>query len=140
MWLRVLGSTRFCTRWTDHAAMDTAMDTAIHSALNDAWLTLHGPTAAWQPIVLNSPHPSRRFPADFGSVQDEAALRDGEGCFIDVLWRPATERGFPLLAAEFASTPSADDPDPTSLAAVSPPKSRPTALHGPADLDGRLML
>jgi len=72
--------------------------------MNDALLTHYGPATPLHPVVLDSPHSGRRFPADFGSVLDEAALRDGEDCFIDALWRPAAERGIPLLAAEFPRT------------------------------------
>ena len=72
--------------------------------MNDALLTRYGPTTPMRPIVLDSPHSGRRFPADFGSVLDEDTLRDGEDCFIDALWRPAAERGIPLLAAEFPRT------------------------------------
>lgn len=67
-------------------------------------LTLHGPATPLHPVVLDSPHSGRRFPADFGSVLGEAALRDGEDCCIDALWQPAAERGIPLLAAEFPRT------------------------------------
>ncbi len=74
------------------------------TTLNDALLTLYGPATPLHPIVLDSPHSGRRFPADFGSVLDEAALRDGEDSFIDTLWQPAAERGIPLLAAEFPRT------------------------------------
>jgi N-formylglutamate amidohydrolase len=44
------------------------------------------------------------MPADFGSARTEAELREGEDCFIDELYRPATARGVPLLAALFPRT------------------------------------
>ena len=70
-------------------------------------LRIHGPQGsalpAW-PVVLDSPHSGRQMPADFGAVLAEADLRDGEDCFIDELWMPATERGIPLLAAQFPRT------------------------------------
>ena len=72
--------------------------------MNQHLLSLHGPAQALQPVVLDSPHSGHQFPADFGSALDEAALRDGEDCFIDELWRPAAERGIPLLAAQFPRT------------------------------------
>ncbi len=56
------------------------------------------------PLVLDSPHSGYRFPADFGACADVHALRDGEDCFIDMLYLPATERGVPLLAAQFPRT------------------------------------
>lgn len=70
---------------------------------DDSFL-VHGPTPAQRPVVLDSPHSGARFPADFGAAVTEFDLRDGEDSFIDELWRPATERGIPLLAAQFART------------------------------------
>ncbi len=67
-------------------------------------LLIHGPMVALQPVVLDSPHSGHQFPADFGSILDQAALRDGEDCFIDELWLPAAQRGIPLLAAQFPRT------------------------------------
>jgi N-formylglutamate amidohydrolase len=72
--------------------------------MDDSLISLHGPARPQQPLVLDSPHSGRHFPADFGAAIDERALREGEDCFIDDLWRPATDRGVPLLAAEFART------------------------------------
>ena len=51
------------------------------------------------PLVLDSPHSGFAFPADFGSVLSEFDLREGEDCFVDQLWLPATERGIGLIAA-----------------------------------------
>ena len=67
-------------------------------------LTLHGPSDPACPLVLDSPHSGRHWPPDMQASVDEAALRDGEDCFIDTLWLPATTRGVPLLAAQFART------------------------------------
>lgn len=64
----------------------------------------HGPVEPAQPLLLDSPHSGRVFPADFGAALGEDALRDGEDCFVDELWRPATERGVWLLAARFPRT------------------------------------
>ena len=72
--------------------------------MHDTLLRLHGPALPRHPLVLDSPHSGRVFPADFGAAIDQAALRDGEDCFIDDLWLPATERGVPLLAAQFSRT------------------------------------
>lgn len=66
--------------------------------------TLHGPADVQTPLVLDSPHSGAVFPADFGAALDEAALRDGEDCFVDDLWRSATMRGVWLLAANFPRT------------------------------------
>ena len=67
-------------------------------------LTLHGPADPAHPLVLDSPHSGRFLPPDMQANVDAAALRDGEDCFIDGLWLPATTRGVPLLAAQFART------------------------------------
>ena len=60
---------------------------------------MHGPAAARVPLVLDSPHSGFAFPADFGSRLDEFDLREGEDCFVDELYLPATERGVALIAA-----------------------------------------
>ncbi len=67
-------------------------------------LRIHGPLRAAWPVVLDSPHSGRIMPADFGAALPAADLRDGEDCFIDELWMPATARGIPLLAAQFPRT------------------------------------
>lgn len=65
---------------------------------------LHGPAVPVVPLVLDSPHSGLRFPSDFDAVVGELDLRDGEDCFVDQLYLPATELGIPLLAAEFPRT------------------------------------
>jgi N-formylglutamate amidohydrolase len=65
---------------------------------------LHGPAVPAVPLVLDSPHSGFRFPADFDAVVSELDLRDGEDCFVDQLYLPATELGVPLLAAEVPRT------------------------------------
>jgi N-formylglutamate deformylase len=60
---------------------------------------LHGPAGPTTPLVLDSPHSGFAFPADFDSVLSEFDLREGEDCFVDQLWMPATERGIGLIAA-----------------------------------------
>jgi N-formylglutamate deformylase len=70
---------------------------------SDVWL-LHGPAEAALPVVLDSPHSGWRMPPDFGSVLGAAELRDGEDCFIDELYAPASASGVPLLAAQFPRT------------------------------------
>jgi N-formylglutamate deformylase len=72
-------------------------------------LIVHGPhthTGATpaSALVLDSPHSGFRMPADFGAALPEAALREGEDSFIDALYRPAADRGVPLLAAQFPRT------------------------------------
>ena len=64
----------------------------------------HGPAGASVPLVLDSPHSGRDFPADFDEAVSEFDLREGEDCFVDELYQPATELGVPLLAALFPRT------------------------------------
>jgi N-formylglutamate amidohydrolase len=56
------------------------------------------------PLVLDSPHSGLHFPADFDAIVSEFDLRDGEDCFVDELYLPATEFGIPLLAAQVSRT------------------------------------
>jgi N-formylglutamate deformylase len=60
---------------------------------------LHGPAAPLTPLVLDSPHSGFAFPDDFGAALGEFDLREGEDCFVDQLYLPATERGIGLIAA-----------------------------------------
>ena len=60
--------------------------------------------AALSPLVLDSPHSGHSFPADFDAAVSEFELREGEDCYIDELYLPATELGLPLLAALFPRT------------------------------------
>jgi N-formylglutamate deformylase len=64
----------------------------------------HGPAAAAVPLVLDSPHSGRDFPDDFEAAVTQFDLREGEDCFVDELYLPATELGVPLLAALFPRT------------------------------------
>jgi len=60
---------------------------------------LHGPAAPLVPLVLDSPHSGFAFPDDFGATLSDFDLREGEDCFVDQLYLPATERGVGLIAA-----------------------------------------
>lgn len=71
---------------------------------HDALLTLDGPTAPEVPLLLDSPHSGHEFPVDMRAAVSEFELRDGEDCFVDELYRPATERGVFLLAARWPRT------------------------------------
>jgi N-formylglutamate amidohydrolase len=72
--------------------------------MNTDAFRLHGPAVPAMPLVLDSPHSGVRFPADFDAIVSEFDLRDGEDCFVDQLYMPATEFGIPLLAAEVPRT------------------------------------
>ena len=67
-------------------------------------LIVHGPAVPRRPVVLDSPHSGFAMPADFGSVRTAAELREGEDCYVDALYMPATADGVPLLAAQFPRT------------------------------------
>jgi N-formylglutamate amidohydrolase len=87
--------------------------------------------------VLDSPHSGREVPADFGTVLDDADLRDAEDCHVDRLYLPATERGIPLLAARVSRlyldvNRDADDIDPELLDAPPPGAASPKARLGKA--------
>jgi N-formylglutamate deformylase len=56
------------------------------------------------PLVLDSPHSGREFPADFDAAVSEAELREAEDCYVDELYAAAAELGAPLLAASFPRT------------------------------------
>ena len=55
------------------------------------------------PMVFNSPHSGRSYPAAFlaASRLDERAIRRSEDSFVDDLFRPAVDLGAPLLHANF---------------------------------------
>ena len=71
----------------------------MRPATSVAAFASHGPEAPLQPLFLDSPHSGFDFPDDFGSVLGEFDLREGEDCFVDELYLPATERGVGLIAA-----------------------------------------
>jgi len=64
----------------------------------------HGPALAAVPLVLDSPHSGRDFPADFDAAVSEFDLREGEDCYVDELYAAAAELGAPLLSALFPRT------------------------------------
>jgi N-formylglutamate amidohydrolase len=72
--------------------------------MSASMLRIDGPARPVLPVVLDSPHSGRVFPPDFGAIVSEFDLRDGEDCFVDDLYRPATEFGLPLLSAQFPRT------------------------------------
>ena len=72
--------------------------------MNDDVLIVHGPEQPRRPLVLDSPHSGCRMPSDFRAGVTAAELRDGEDCFVDELYLPATTQGIPLLAAQFPRT------------------------------------
>jgi len=67
-------------------------------------LILEGPAEPVVPLVLDSPHSGRDFPADFDAVVSPFDLRDGEDCYVDDLYRPCTEQGIALLSTRVPRT------------------------------------
>ncbi len=67
-------------------------------------LSILGPATPEVPLLLDSPHSGLDFPPDMRAAVSEFDLRDGEDCYIDELYRPATQRGVWLLAARFPRT------------------------------------
>ena len=95
------GAIRVAPYWCAPRAGPGPGDTA---AMTDEPLIIHGPQVAAVPLVLDSPHSGTGMPADFGAALPVADLRDGEDCFIDELYLPASALGIPLLAAQFSRT------------------------------------
>ena len=71
--------------------------------MDDA-LVVHGPPEVRTALVYDSPHSGRDFPADFDALATPEALREGEDCWVDALYLPATEQGARLLATRCART------------------------------------
>ena len=49
-------------------------------------LLIEGPADPQVPLVLDSPHSGREFPADFDPAVSLFDLRDGEDCYVDELF------------------------------------------------------
>ena len=60
-----------------------------------------GSRARPAPIVVDSPHSGTDYPADFGSVLQGLALRQGEDTWVHELYASAPAHGATLIAAEF---------------------------------------
>ncbi|HUP08533.1 MAG TPA: N-formylglutamate amidohydrolase [Caldimonas sp.] len=67
-------------------------------------LIVEGPSEPRIPLLLDSPHSGREFPADFEPAVSLFDLRDGEDCDVDELYRPAVERGITLLSTRVPRT------------------------------------
>lgn len=67
-------------------------------------VVIHGPAEPRVALLLDSPHSGHDFPDDFDAAVSEFDLRDGEDSFVDELYRPATELGVALIAAQFPRT------------------------------------
>lgn len=78
------------------------------------------PGAPAVPVVFDSPHSGREYPADFGAALPLEALRGAEDAFVDELFAAAPEHGATLLCALF-------------------PRSYIDANRAPDDIDPRLI-
>jgi len=54
------------------------------------------------PLVVDSPHSGRHYPADFGHALPFAVMRRAEDAWVDELFADAPRHGAAFLAAEFA--------------------------------------
>jgi N-formylglutamate amidohydrolase len=59
------------------------------------------PAAAHIPLVLDSPHSGREYPADFGAAVPLDLLRQAEDSYVDELYASGPARGATLIAARF---------------------------------------
>ena len=64
-------------------------------------LVRRDPAGEAQPVVLDSPHSGRDYPADFGHSAPIADLRRAEDAYVDELFAEAPRQGAALLAALF---------------------------------------
>ncbi len=53
------------------------------------------------PVMFDSPHSGRRYPADFGHIAEELQLRRAEDAYLDELYVAAPEHGATLIHALF---------------------------------------
>ena len=72
-------------------------------AIFDPIFSVAKPQAHVMPLVLNSPHSGRVYPAEFAaaSMLNDAQLRLSEDCFVDDLFAAAVKFGAPLMSANF---------------------------------------
>jgi N-formylglutamate deformylase len=59
------------------------------------------PSGPEAPVLFDSPHSGREYPADFGAAAPLAELRRGEDAYVDELVRDAASQGVTVLLATF---------------------------------------
>ncbi len=72
--------------------------------LNDAKnevILLKNPSVSEVPLIYDSPHSGRNYPADFGSSLPLEMLRRGEDAYVDELISTASTQGVTTLVALF---------------------------------------
>ena len=94
-------------------------------------LMRHDPKGPASPLVFDSPHSGRRYPADFMFTCPEDVLRQAEDSFVDDLYGRAPEFGAILIAAQFPRSyidvnRAIDDIDPQLVAGTWPVPTRPS--------------
>ena len=88
-------------------------------------LIRHNPKGAPSPLVFDSPHSGRKYPADFMFTCPEPILRQAEDSFVDDLYAKAPEYGAIMIAAQFPRSyidvnRAIDDIDPQLIASPWP--------------------
>jgi len=71
---------------------------------NPAQVSVARPAGDALPIVIDSPHSGRHYPADFGYAAPFELLRRGEDLFVDQLYANAPRLGATFIAASFPRT------------------------------------
>lgn len=84
------------------------------------------------PLVLDSPHSGKIYPADFGHACPKAWLEETEDSYVDELFGDAPALGVPLLSAQFPRcyidpNRAEDDIDPQLLSEPWPYQPKPSA-------------
>ncbi len=94
-------------------------------------LLRYDPKTPQSPLVFDSPHSGRKYPADFMFSCPEEILRQAEDSFVDDLYARAPHHGAVLIAAQFPRSyidvnRAIDDIDPQLLASHWPSPVRPS--------------
>ncbi len=97
----------------------------------DAACICQNPLKASSPLVLDSPHSGKDYPADFRYACPKGWLEETEDSFVDELFAGAPDLGIPLLSAHFPRcyidpNRAENDIDPLLLDTPWPHNPRPT--------------
>ncbi len=87
---------------TAHAIQDSEVRSSLTSEFQPPF-EIFEPEQPLSPLVFNSPHSGRTYPASFlaSSRLTERALRRSEDSFVDLLFSGVVSRGAPLMRALF---------------------------------------
>ncbi len=94
-------------------------------------LIRHEPKGPASPLVFDSPHSGRHYPADFMFTCPQDVLRQAEDSFVDDLYGRAPDYGAILIAAQFPRAyidvnRAVDDIDPQLIAGQWPTSTHPS--------------